>query len=76
MYMQKHFSEGVLWKRCSKKILQNSQKNIYAEVSFLIELEASILKLYWKRIQRRCFPKTFEKALTKFFYRTSQVIAS
>ena len=59
---------GVLWKLYSKKILQNSQENICADVSFWIKLQASsLMKLYWKRIRDRCFPETFEKFLIATF---------
>ena len=37
---------GVLYKRVFLKILQNSQENICARVSFLIKLQASSLQLY------------------------------
>ena len=53
--------------RYSKKILQNLQKNICIKVSFLIKLQASILKLYWRRIWCRFFRKTFEEFLTTIF---------
>ena len=33
-------TEGVLWKKMFLKILQNSQENICARVSFLIKLQA------------------------------------
>ena len=53
----------VFW----EKLKKNSLENIYAEVSFLIKLQASSLKLHWERIQHRCFPETFEKLLTTIF---------
>ena len=36
--MQKESSGGVLWKKYAKKNLQNLQKNIFSEASFLIKL--------------------------------------
>ena len=42
---KKHASEGVLSKeKMFLKVLQNSQKNIFSEVSFLIKLQAENLK--------------------------------
>ena len=48
-----HFITEVVVQRCSVKkvfleISQNSQENTCARASFLIELQASVLKLYWK----------------------------
>ena len=54
-------------KKVFLKVLQNSQENTCARVSFLIELQA------W----HRCFPVNFAKFLrTPFLYRTPPVAAS
>ena len=41
-------TRGVLWKKVFLKILQNSQENTCARVSFLIKLHTPGLQLYWK----------------------------
>ena len=58
------------------EILQNSQKNTCAKVSFLIRLglrPATVLK---KRLWRRGFPVNFLKFLRTLFRRTPLVAAS
>ena len=42
-------TRGVLWKKAFLEILQNSQENTCARVSFLIKVQASGLQLYLKR---------------------------
>ena len=42
-------ARGVLWKKVFLKLSKNSQENTCARVSFLIKLQASGLRLYWKR---------------------------
>ena len=52
------------------KILQNSQKNAYARVSFLIKLQLT------KRLWHRCFPVNIAKLLRNtFLHRTHSVAA-
>ena len=68
VYMQRQPSGGVLWKKYSKKILQNSQKSICAEVSFLIKLQTSSLKLYWKRIPAQLFSWHFWEIFNNNFF--------
>ena len=46
-------------KKVSLEILQKSQKNTCAKVSFLIELQAFIKKRLW----HRCFPVNFAQFL-------------
>ena len=57
------FLEAVAW-RCSVKklfldILQNSQKNTCAGVSFSIKLQAEACNFIKKRLWDRCFPVNF-----------------
>ena len=57
------FLEAVAW-RCSVKkvfldILQNSQKNSCARVSFSIKLQAEACNFIKKRLWDRCFPVNF-----------------
>ena len=65
------YTEAVV-QRCSIKkvfleILQNSQENTCARVSFLIKLQgpAALLK---KRLWHRCFPVNFAKFLRTLFF--------
>ena len=60
-------------RRCSLKkvllkILQNSQGNTCASVSFLIKLQAKALLK--KRLWHRCFPVNFAKSLRIRFFLT------
>ena len=61
---------SVLWKKMSLEISQNSQKNTFARVSFLIKFQgwglrpATLLK---KRPWRRCFPVNFATFLRTLF---------
>ena len=45
------------------EILQNSQENTCARVSFLIKLQAQPATLLKKRLWRKCFPLNFAKFL-------------
>ena len=54
---------GVLQPRVFLDILQNSQENTCAGVSFLIKLQARPATLLKKRLWRRCFPVNFAKFL-------------
>ena len=60
-------TRGVLLKKVFLKILQNSQKNTCARVSFLIKLQALRLQFFKKRLWHRCFPATFAKFLRATF---------
>ena len=57
-------------KKVFLEILQNSQENTCARVSFSIKLQAAPVTLLKKRLWYRCFPVNFAKFLIKFFYRT------
>ena len=67
-------TRGGLWKKAFLEISQNSQKNTYAKVSFLIKLDAwawNFIKketLLKKRLWHRCFPVNFAKFLRKPFF--------
>ena len=66
----KHSS--LVW-RCSiekvfLEILQNSQENTCAGVSFLIKLQARPATLLKKKLWHRCFPVNFAKFLRKSFF--------
>ena len=72
--MSKRFISNleVVAHRCSVKkvfleILQNSQGNVWARVSFLIKLQAPITLLK-KRLWHRCFPVNFTKFLRTTFF--------
>ena len=72
--MSKRFISNleVVAHRCSVKkvfleILQNSQGNVCARVSFLIKLQAPITLLK-KRLWHRCFPVNFTKFLRTTFF--------
>ena len=55
------------------EILENSQKNTCARVSFLIKLQAEPATLLKKRLWHRCFPVNFVKFLrTPFLQNTSR----
>ena len=55
------------------EILENSQKNTCARVSFLIKLQAEPATLLKKRLWNRCFPVNFVKFLrTPFLQNTSR----
>ena len=55
------------------EILQNSQENTCARVSFLIKLQARPATLLKKRLWHRCFPVNFAKFLRKpFLQNTSE----
>ena len=61
-------TRGVLCKKVFLEILQNSQENTCAGVSFLIKLQASKpATLLKKRLWRRCFPVNFVKFLRTAF---------
>ena len=51
---------GVLCKKVFLEISQNSEENACARVSFLIKLQATLLK---KKLWHRCFPVNFAKYL-------------
>ena len=58
-------------KKSLLKILQNSQENTSARVSFLIKLQASALRpatLLKKGVWHRCFPANFKKFLRTTFF--------
>ena len=55
-------------KKVLLEILQNSQENICARVSFLIKLQARPATLLKKRLWHRCFPVNFVKILRTPFY--------
>ena len=62
------YTEAIA-QRCSAKkvfleILQNSQENTSARVSFLIKLQASACNFIKKRLWHRCFPVNYAKFLT------------
>ena len=72
--MSKRFISNleVVAHRCSVKkvfleILQNSQGNVCARVSFSIKLQAPITLLK-KRLWHRCFPVNFAKFLRTTFF--------
>ena len=72
--MSKRFISNleVVAHRCSVKkvfleVLQNSQGNVCARVSFLIKLQAPITLLK-KRLWHRCFPVNFTKFLRTTFF--------
>ena len=62
-------AEAITQRCCVKMvnlgILQNSQESAYGRVSFLIKLQASGLKLYWKETQ--FFRVNYAKFLTNTF---------
>ena len=60
---------GVFLKKVSLDILQNSQENTCARVSFLLKKKLTLLK---KRLWRRCFPVNFAKFLRTPFQRIPQ----
>ena len=72
-YISKIFrKEAVVLRYSVKKvfleILQNSEKNICARVSFLIKLQASAKSLLLKkRLWHRCLPLNFVEFLTTIF---------
>ena len=51
------------------KISQNSEKNIFMRISFLIKLKVTPTTLLKKRLWRRCFPVNFAKFLRTAFYK-------
>ena len=78
------FTESFLWRSLSEmnllevfcekvflKIWQNSQENICARDSFLIELQTTPATLLKKRLWHRCFPVNFAKLLRTPFPQTS-----
>ena len=64
----------VLLKKVFLKIWQNSQKNTYVRVSFLISCRHQPKTLLKKILWHRSFPVNF--ASNTFFYRTTPVAAS
>ena len=67
----------VFCKKVFLEILQNSQENNCARLSFLITLQASSLHLYWKRDSTQAFSCEFCKILKNIFsYRTTLLAAS
>ena len=71
-------TEGVLLKKVLLKISQYSQEKSCARVSFLIKLQASLLKkdttLLEKKLWYRCFPVNFAKFLRSPFYSLMKMI--
>ena len=64
-------------KKVFLKILQNSQENTCARVSFLKNLQTAPAALLKNRLWHMCFPVSFAKFLRNtFFYRTPPVAAS
>ena len=62
----------ILYFKVFLKILQNSQENTCARVSFLIKLQAKACNLIKKRLQQRSFLVNFKKFLrTPFLQNTS-----
>ena len=64
-FNQKQSSGGVLQKKCSHKISQNSQENTCAKDSCLMNLQIYSLTLSKKRFRHRCFLVNSAKFLTK-----------
>ena len=62
-------------KRVFLEIVQNSQENTCARVSFSIKLQtpATLLK---RRLWHRCFPANFAKLLRTFFFHRSPTVAA
>ena len=73
----------VVVSRCSVKkvflkISQNSQKNTFARVSFLIKLQVSGLQPFYEKTLVQMFSSEFCEIFFKntYFYRASLVVAS
>ena len=74
-FLFRFIKEAVVW-RCSVEkafidILQNSQENTCARVSFIIKLQALGLRpetLLKKRLWHGCFPVNFAKFLRTTFF--------
>ena len=58
------FCRSSRWRSSIKKVFQNSQENVYARVSFLIKLQADLLK---KSLWHRYFSVNFAKSLSAHF---------
>ena len=60
-------TRDVLYKKVFLEILQNSQENACARVSFLIRLQVSACNFIKKRTSGRCFPAKYAKFLRTTF---------
>ena len=76
----KKIPQEAVAQRCSVKrvileIVQNSQENTCARVSFSIKLQtpATLLK---RRLWHRCLPANFAKLLRTFFFHRSPTVAA
>ena len=73
---QKRSDQRYSIKKTFLKILQNSQENTCVRVSFSINLEASGLQVYLKRLQHRCVPVNFTKFLRTSVLHNIKIMAS
>ena len=58
MWCTEAATRGVLWEKVFLEILQNSQENAWARVSFLIKLQVSETIFFVNMLQRLRFSKT------------------
>ena len=65
-----HSKEVAQWCSVKKNVLtisQNSLKNTYARVSFLLKLQAEACNFIKKKLSRRCFPVNFAMFIRAHF---------
>ena len=67
-------TRGVLWKKVLLEILQNSQENTFAKVSFNKVAGLRPATLLKKRLLHRCFPMNFVKFLRTTFLQNTSVL--